>query len=109
MEDSIKTLLSSFDWQYIVSVNILTYVVIKALDEMNGDKAITYYMKLLIAIICGVVVSYLLICLEVINPADCIYNFILSLVSWDYIVKPLLKLISNKLDYKQKSKSEDDK
>lgn len=109
MEEQIKILLSSFDWQYIISVNILTYVVIKTLDEINKDKLVTYSVKVLIAMICGFIVSYLLVELNMITVANCIHNFIISLVSWDYIVKPLLKLVNKKLDYKQKSKLENDK
>lgn len=102
MDEQIKDLLLSFDWQYILSVNILTYVIIKSVDELNKDKIVTYSVKVLIAIVCGLLVSYILFNLGMIELSDCVHNFILSLVSWDYIIKPLLKLISKKLDYKTK-------
>ena len=34
----ITTVISSFDFSYCISVNVLTYLIIKIIDSLNGKK-----------------------------------------------------------------------
>ena len=38
LDNILQTIVDSFDLGYMVSVNILTYILIKLHDEVNGDK-----------------------------------------------------------------------
>lgn len=102
MEKIFDIVISSFDLGYTVSVNILTYLCIKFIDSLNGERVVPTYMKRLIAILCGTVLACIIIASQGFSNII-IYSFILSLVSWDVIFKPLLKYFKN-LDYNDNRK-----
>jgi len=97
MEKIFDIVLSSFDFGYTLSVNILTYLCIKFIDSINGDKKIPTWTKRIVAVICGSALGGIIITTQGYNNII-IYSFILSLISWDVIFKPLLKYFKN-LDY----------
>ena len=102
LEQIITTTLNSFDFGYCLIVNVLTYIVIKLIDEINKEKEVTTWMKRLIlfAIILLTGVVYYAIGQDVklvVNSA------ILAPVSWSWIFKPICKKL--KVDYKQVDKT----
>lgn len=99
MEQLISILLNSFDFGYMFAVNVLTYVVIKTIDSCNGDKVIPSWQKRIIALICGIILGIVVIFTSGFSII-LIYSFILSLVSWDALFKPILKRLKY-MDYKK--------
>lgn len=99
MEQLIDVLLNSFDFGYMFAVNVLTYVVIKTIDSYNGNKVIPTWQKRIIALICGIVLG-IVVGLTSGFTTILIYSFILSLVSWDALFKPILKRLKY-MDYKK--------
>ena len=97
MEKIFDLLLGSFNFGYSFSVNILTYLIIKLIDNLNGNKEVPTYMKRIIAVICGAILGLIMILTEGFSMII-VYSFILSLVSWDSIFKPILKHYKQ-LDY----------
>lgn len=97
MERIIDLVLGSFDFGYSFSVNILTYLTIKLIDTLNGDKQIPTYLKRIIAIICAIILGVIMSLTEGFSMII-VYSFILSLVSWDALFKPILKHYKQ-LDY----------
>lgn len=97
MDRIVDILIGSFDWGYMLSVNVLTYFVIKTIDSMNGPKKVPVWLKRVIAIVCGIILG-LLVVGEYSNIL--LYSFILSLVSWDALFKPLIKKLKG-ADYKK--------
>lgn len=91
-EQLTSMLLNSFDFGYMFSVNVLTYLIIKIIDYLNGDKAVPTWLKRTIAVICGLVIAAIIYFTGGYTNS-LLYSFILSLVSWDAIFKPLLKFI----------------
>ena len=102
MEKIFDIILSSFDFGYTLSVNILTYLCIKFIDSLNGDQAVPTWAKRLIAVVCGSTLGGIIISTQGYSNVI-MYSFILSLVSWDVIFKPLLKYFKN-LDYNDNRK-----
>lgn len=102
MEQIFNLILSSFDFGYTLSVNILTYLCIKFIDSMNGDRAVPRHIKRIIAVMCGAVLASIIIAGSGYSNVI-LYSFVLSLVSWDVIFKPLLKYFKN-LDYNDNRK-----
>lgn len=102
MEKIFDIVISSFDFGYTISVNILTYLCIKFIDSLNGERAVPRWGKRIVAIICGLVLALIIIQQQGFSNTI-IYSFILSLVSWDTIFKPLLKYFKN-LDYNDNRK-----
>ena len=89
LEEFIKELLSHFDFAYMFAVNVLTYLLIKGIDYVNGDKAVSTAVKRLIAVLVGAGIGAITVKLGS-EPTTMVYSFILSLVSWDTLFKPIL-------------------
>lgn len=93
----ITTIISSFDFAYCISVNVLTYLIIKFIDELNGKKDVSTWSKriVLLVVILSTGVLYNLIGCDnkiLLNSA------ILAPVSWSWIIKPICKYF--RIDYK---------
>ena len=98
IEQIVTTTFNSFDFVYCLIVNILTYVVIKTIDELNKDKEVKTWIKKLVLLgsilLTGVV--YYLFGLDV----KLLFNSaILAPVAWTWVFKPILKKLG--LDYKE--------
>ena len=95
--NTIQTTLESFDFAFCIIVNILTYFVIKLINDKNGHKDISTWNKrmvLLLVILSTGVLYYILG-----NDTKTILNSaILAPVFWSWIIKPICKKF--KLDYK---------
>ena len=93
----ITTVISSFDFAYCISVNILTYLIIKIIDSLNGKKTVSTWSKriVLLVVIFSMWVLYNLIGCDnkiLLNSA------ILAPVFWSWIIKPICKYF--RIDYK---------
>lgn len=54
----VKELLSKFDLAYMFAVNIATYIIIKVIDNLNGEKIVPTYLKRIIALIVGIIIAF---------------------------------------------------
>lgn len=100
MEDILSTIIdtsaNSFDFSFCIVSNILTYLVIKFIDEINGNKPITTWQKRIIMVCCIIVLA--IIKLSFGNDTNLILNSaILSPVFWSWIGKPIVKKFN--IDY----------
>lgn len=100
LEEFIKELLSRFDFAYMFAVNVLTYLLIKGIDSINGDKAVSTAVKRLIAVLVGAGIGAITVKVGA-EPTTMVYSFILSLVSWDIVFKPILNKLNDKINYKK--------
>ena len=89
MDKIVDLLIGSFDFGYMFSVNVLTYIVIKVIDALNGDKVVPSWLKRTIAVICGIAIGVIIVIFNGYTNI-LLYSFILSLVSWDTLFKPIL-------------------
>ena len=93
----ITTVISSFDFSYCISVNILTYLIIKVIDSLNGKKIISTWSKrivLLIVILSTGMLYNLIGC----DSKILLNSAILAPVFWSWVIKPICKYF--KIDYK---------
>ena len=91
-EQLTNLLINSFDFGYMFSVNVLTYLIIKTIDYLNGDKSVPTWLKRTIAVISGLILALIIVLMSGFT-SSLLYSFILSLVSWDTVFKPVLKYI----------------
>lgn len=98
--DFVRDMLSKFDFAYMLSVNIVTYLVIKFIDAINGTKVVPTWLKRITAAIVGIIIAIVII-LQGADKVTIMYSFFISLVSWDAIFKPILKMLGSKIDYKK--------
>lgn len=99
MEQIIYQLVANFDFALMLVINVITYGVIKFIDDINGDKVPTTWQKrivfLITAIILGIIYKY---CTDV--PIRIINNScIIAPVAWSWLAKPIA--IKFGIDYKK--------
>lgn len=99
MEQIINQLVHNFDFALMLVINVITYGIIKLIDEFNGDKVPTTWQKRIVFIIISIIIGIIYrITTDV--PINIIINScIIAPVAWSWIAKP----IANKLgiDYKK--------
>jgi hypothetical protein len=96
----VKELLSKFDLAYMFAVNVATYIIIKVVDNFNGEKIVPTYLKRIIALIVGIIIAFAVVSFGA-DKTIILYSFILSLVSFDVLFKPILNIIGDKFNYKK--------
>ena len=97
INNTITTIISSFDFAYCISVNVLTYLIIKIIDSLNGNKTVSTWSKrivLLVVIISTGVLYNLIGC----DNKILLNSAILAPVFWSWVIKPICKYF--KIDYK---------
>lgn len=99
MDQIINILINSFDFGYMLAVNILTYAIIKMIDQYNGEKPVPLWLKRVIAVACGIIIAAVIIPIQGYS-IPLVYSFIASLISWDIIFKPIIKKLKG-ADYKK--------
>ena len=98
----LNTLVNSFDYTYCLVVNLLTYFVIKIIDEVNKDKEVKKWVKRLVLIICILLTGVVYYAIG--QDARTIMNSaVLAPVAWSWIFKPIAKKLG--VDYKQIDKT----
>ena len=94
----IQTTLNSFDFALVITINILTYVIIKTIDEINGEKKVSILLKRIILIFSIVIVSVIYSVFDFCDNRLILNSAILAPVFWSWIGKPLCKKFG--IDYK---------
>ena len=84
----INTTIESFDFGFCVAVNILTYLIIKLIDELNGSRKVATWTKRGIMLIAVIVISMAYYVTES-NSKLIINSAILAPVFWSWIGKPI--------------------
>lgn len=98
LSEIIHTTINSFDFAFVLCVNILGYLVIKLVDYLNGDKPVTTWQKRIIILGCSVLLGVVYFSLKLGDVRTVINSVILSPVAFDFIIKPLI--VKLKIDYK---------
>ena len=94
----INTTIESFDFSFCIAVNILTYFIIKLIDELNGSRKVATWTKrcvMLIVVICISIAYYIIGS----NPKLIINSAILAPVFWSWIGKPICNKLN--IDYRK--------
>lgn len=92
-----------FDLSFMLCVNILTYILIKVIDDLNDDKVVGTWTKRLVMIIScfAIAAGYRAGGYE--ETVILINSSVLAPVAWSWIFKPILKKLG--VDYKQIDKT----
>lgn len=102
MEEFVKEVMSKFDFSYMFVVNLVTYILIKVIDWINGPLAVPTWLKRLVAVIVGLTIGGI-VCTMGSDRITILYSFFVSLVSWDVVFKPILNVLGTKINYKKNS------
>ena len=93
----VTTVISSFDLSYCISVNILTYLIIKIIDNLNGKKTVSTWSKRIVLLVV-ILFTWVLYNLIGCDNRILLNSAILAPVFWSWVIKPICKYF--KIDYK---------
>lgn len=94
-------ILNNFDFGFVISVNIITYVIIKIIENITKKK-LKRIFKIIATIVVTIGFDFIFIKYTEIDKQILLNSSILAPVAWDWVIKPICKLI--KIDYKNLDK-----
>ena len=84
----INITIESFDFGFCVAVNILTYLIIKLIDELNGSRKVATWTKRGVMLVAVIIIS-IAYYITGSNPKLIINSSFLAPVFWSWIGKPI--------------------
>ena len=99
INDILSQVLSSFDFAYMLIINVITYFVIKFIDAINKDKTVKTWTKRIILIIVSIFTFILYLTNGYENNLVLINSTIVAPVVWSWILKPICNKFG--IDYKK--------
>ena len=97
ISNAIQTTLDSFNFAYCIIVNVLTYLIIRLINDRNGHKDLTTWSKRLVLLLISLSMG-VLYCILGNDTRTILNSAILAPVFWSWIIKPICKHF--KVDYK---------
>lgn len=82
--------ISQFDFGYILTINIATYIFIQVWDNLNGDKLLTTWQKRLMLLLAILIVGGVYKFAHYPNDIVLLNSTIFAPVSWSWLLKPIL-------------------
>lgn len=104
-DEIINQIINNFDWAYMLSVNVLTYMIIRTLDIINGKKQVSTIIKKIVLIICVIILAIAYKLIDNVDNRILLNSAILAPVAWDYVLRPLIRRIG--LGYKLNDEDSD--
>lgn len=98
MEQIIDQLVTNFDFVLMLVVNVITYVIIKLIDELNKEKQVTTWQKRIIFVGVSIVMGLIYHFLSDVRTIVIIDSIIIAPVAWSWLAKPIAKRFG--IDYK---------
>lgn len=100
IEEIINITIESFDFSFCIIVNILTYIIIKLIDDINGINKVSTWTKRIV-MLCSVIVVSIIYYIVEIDLKLIINSAILAPVFWSWIGKPICNKFN--IDYRKNS------
>lgn len=99
MDEIISQIVSNFNFSIMIDINIITYTIIKIIDELNKEKVPTTWQKRIVFIIVSAIIGGIYYYIDA-NKADIIFNScIVAPVAWSWLAKPIMQNLG--IDYKK--------
>lgn len=89
--DFINQLINNFNFAYMLSINILTYMLIKTLDYFNKDKQVSLFIKRLILVLSTIILAIVYKIFTDINNEILLNSTIAAPVFYSWVIKPILE------------------
>lgn len=102
MEQIISQLINNFDFALILIINVVTYITIKLLDEINNEKIVTTWQKRIIFVCVSIIIGCIYYFLSDVKPIVIIDSIIITPIAWSWLAKPIAGRLG--IDYKHKYK-----
>lgn len=105
VSEILRTTATSFDFAFVICVNVLAYLVIKLVDRLNGNKVVSTWNKRVITLVCALIMGVIYFSLKLGDVKVVLNSIILSFVFWSWIMKPILTFFN--IDYRKFIEVED--
>lgn len=99
MEDLLTKILGVFSIEYMVSVIIASYLVLKAVDALNGDRVVPTWLKRVATCTIGVALFWVFLKFAGATVQSLVASFFAAVFVYDVAIKALLKKFN--IDYKE--------
>lgn len=99
IDNIINSMLSQFDFSYILAINIVTYIFIQIWDNLNGEKLLTTWEKRLMMLVATAIVLFSYKLCHYDNNIMLINSTIVAPVFWSWVLKPILSKLG--VDYRK--------
>ena len=90
---------TNFNFAFVISINVIAYLIITLIGYLT-KKEVTKAIKICITIGVSIALFFLYGGITDISKDVLLNSSILAPVAWDWVIKPLCKLV--KIDYKEK-------
>lgn len=87
----IEQIINNFDFAYMITINVLTYLVIKFIDFINGKLPVKTLTKRIVLVICTIACCIVYKLTTEISNQILINSTVLAPVAYSWIFKPMLK------------------
>lgn len=91
--------MNNFNFSFMLLVNLMTYMIIKVIDYLNSDKAVTRVQKRVILVVSIIILATAYIISGYENKIILINSSIAAPVFWSWVLKPIC--VKFNIDYKQ--------
>lgn len=98
LDEILRTTATSFDFAFVICVNIIAYFAIKVIDKLNGEKPVLVWQKRIVTLVCALFLGIIYYSMKLGDVRIVLNSVILSLVAFDVIIKPIIKKLG--IDYK---------
>ena len=99
IDSIINSMLSQFDFSYMLAINIVTYIFIQIWDNLNGEKLLTTWEKRLMMLVATAIVLFSYKLCHYDNNIMLINSTIVAPVFWSWVLKPILNKLG--VDYRK--------
>ena len=99
MEEIINQVIANFNFNIMIDINIITYGIIKFIDDIDGNKDPTTWQMRIVFVIVSIIIGAIYIYYNMDSPAIVFNYCIIAPVSWSWIAKPILNKLG--IDYKK--------
>lgn len=102
MEQIINQLVANFDFGFMLILNVVTYIIIKLVDEINKEKIVTTWQKRIIFVCASLVIGCVYYFLSDVKPIVIINSIIIAPIAWSWLAKPIAGKFG--IDYRKYNK-----
>lgn len=96
MEQVLSQLILNYNFNFILSINIISYLIIQLLHKiMFTSKGIKILITIIVSIVMGIIYHFI----SDMSSEVLINSAILAPLAWDWVFKPILNKIG--IDYKK--------
>ena len=81
---------TNFDFSYMITINVLTYIIIKTIDYLNNKKNVSVFMKRLSLVASIIIVTVIYIFSGYDEYTTLINSAICAPVFYSWVIRPIL-------------------